>query len=300
ATKIFSKLVSEKKSKGYTEGESGTPYQHSEKQSAGVQCQLLNAIDEEEASRLVADDRWCMQEKLDGRRMLIQRKDAAIHGINRRGLLIGLPEPVFQIARVLQGNFILDGEAIGDVFHVFDLLEVNGFCIRKLPYRERWSQLLDLLDPIEQENLRIVPAACERGAKLELLRRLKQQNREGVVFKRLDAPYMSGRPNSGGTQLKHKFYATLSACVLKVNEQRSVEIGLLNNKARWQTAGNVTIPPNATVPRQGEIIEVRYLYAFKESGCLFQPTYLGPRTDLTLLACVAEQMKFKAGEDEEG
>jgi hypothetical protein len=27
------------------------------------------------------------------------------------------------------------------------------------------------------------------------------------TFKRLDAPYTPGRPNSGGPQLKHKFYA---------------------------------------------------------------------------------------------
>jgi len=46
--------------------------------------------------------------------------------------------------------------------------------------------------------------------------------KEGVVFKRLDAPYTPGRPGSGGTQLKHKFCATLSAVVARVNAQRSV------------------------------------------------------------------------------
>jgi bifunctional non-homologous end joining protein LigD len=32
ATRIFKKLVNEKKAKGYTEGPDGTPYQHSDKQ----------------------------------------------------------------------------------------------------------------------------------------------------------------------------------------------------------------------------------------------------------------------------
>src|SRR6266571_3694063 len=48
AQKIFTKLVSGKKAKGYTEGENGTPYTHSEKQASGILPQLLNAIEEAE------------------------------------------------------------------------------------------------------------------------------------------------------------------------------------------------------------------------------------------------------------
>ena len=48
AKKIFDKLISEKSAKGYTPGEDGTPYQHTDQQqrSTGVFPQLLNAIDE--------------------------------------------------------------------------------------------------------------------------------------------------------------------------------------------------------------------------------------------------------------
>ena len=50
ATRIFNKLVSEKKAKGYTEGPDGTPYQHTEKEdrATGILPQLLNPIDEAE------------------------------------------------------------------------------------------------------------------------------------------------------------------------------------------------------------------------------------------------------------
>jgi bifunctional non-homologous end joining protein LigD len=41
AQKVFAKLVSEKKSKGYTEGGDGTPYQHADKQPSGILPQLL-------------------------------------------------------------------------------------------------------------------------------------------------------------------------------------------------------------------------------------------------------------------
>ena len=77
-----------------------------------------------------------------------------------------------------------------------------------------------------------------------------------MVFKRLDAPYTPGRPNSGGNQLKHKFYATCSAVVAKINDKRSVELRLLNGQG-WISVGNVTIPPNFKVPAVGAVIEVQ-------------------------------------------
>jgi bifunctional non-homologous end joining protein LigD len=66
--------------------------------------------------------------------MLVRKQDPAIHGINKKGLLIGLPETVFQDIYKLPGNFILDGECIGDVFYAFDLLMVNNEDLR--PYWE--------------------------------------------------------------------------------------------------------------------------------------------------------------------
>jgi len=79
--------------------------------------------------------------------------------------------------------------------------------------------------------------------------------------------YTPGRPNSGGNQLKHKFVATLSALVSKVNAQRSVAISLLGTNG-WQHVGNVTIPANHSIPGAGDIVEVRFLYAFPDSDIL--------------------------------
>ena len=78
ARRIFDKLVKEKTAKGYTPGENGTPYQHThaEPRATGVLPQLLNAADDDEIERLVADDQWAMQEKFDGRRMLVRKQGA--------------------------------------------------------------------------------------------------------------------------------------------------------------------------------------------------------------------------------
>ena len=117
------------------------------------------------------------------------------------------------------------------------------------------------------------------------------------MFKQLSASYTAGRPNSGGSQLKHKFVATLSAVVSQVNTQRSVGLRLLNHEG-WQPVGNVTIPPNHKVPAVGAVIEVRYLYAYPD-GSLFQPVYLGEREDVGPEECVVSQLKFKATEEDD-
>jgi bifunctional non-homologous end joining protein LigD len=294
AKKIFTKLVNEKKAKGYTEGDNGTPYQHTDKQASGILPQLLNPIDGADAYLLLRDDNYCAQEKFDGRHLLIRKQDDHIEGINKKGLLVGLPETVSNDIRILPGSFIPDGESIGDDYHAFDLLEWNGENLRPLPYRKRLERLVSLLlSTANHPHVRFVETAFTTHRKTKLWERLRRENREGIVFKRLDAPYTPGKPNSGGPQLKFKFVATLSAIVAKVNVQRSVEISLFKGRSLI-SCGNVTITANHGIPKVGTVVEVRYLYAFRESHALHQPVYLGPRDDVEASECLASQLKFKA------
>ena len=297
ALMIFDKLVKEKKAKGYTEGENDTPYQHSEKTVSGLQPQLLNAIDEEQVARLVSDPNWVMQEKQDGRRLLLRKTGNVVEGINKLGLVVGVPEPIVQTALEIKGDFILDGEAIGDRLHAFDLLSRNGNDLRGHSCRNRYIALINLLASGLPKAITYVSCWTDIQDKANWLNMLKQQKAEGVVFKLWNAPYTAGRPNSGGSQLKYKFVATLSAVVAKLNQQRSVALRLLNHEG-WQPVGNVTIPANHSVPPVGAVVEVRYLYAVPD-GSLHQPVYLGERSDVEPHECVASQLKFKATEEAE-
>ena len=297
AKRIFDKLVKEKRAKGYTEGEAGTPYQHSDQQPSGILPQLLNAIDEEQVLRLIQDDNYCMQEKHDGRRLIIQKQGQNITGINKKGNTVGLSLPVFDVVRGFDADVTIDGESIGDNLFAFDLLELDGVDIRSWPYRERLAALMNLLFSVQQRTIKLVETAFTAEQKLALLNELKAGKREGIVFKQVYSPYTPGRPNSGGNQLKHKFVATLSAMVAKVNRQRSVELQLLG-KDGWVSCGNVTIPANHNIPQAGQVVEIRYLYCFPESGVLFQPVYLGPRDDVDDTECLTSQLKFKPTDDE--
>ena len=81
--------------------------------------------------------------------------------------------------------------------------------------------------------------------------------------------------------------------MLKANARRSIALGLLKEGA-LVPAGNVTIPPNHPVPEPSRVVEVKYLYAFRESGSVFQPVYLGQRDDIPFTDCTVGQLKFKA------
>jgi len=292
---IFDKLVREKTAKGYTPGESGTPYQHSDKaqQATHILPQLLNAVEELQVNHLINDPDYCMQEKMDGRRMLIQKQDGQITGINRLGLIVALPEPLITEASACAVDFLMDGEAIGDHLHAFDLLFLGDEDIRGRRYTERYLHLMNLLASFQHRHITMVPSQLTAADKQAHLALLQKRNAEGVVFKHTNAPYIAGRPNSGGHQLKYKLYETASFIVANTNAKRSVSLTLFEGD-QSRPAGNVTIPPNHVVPTSGDIVEVRYLYAFPESGCVYQPVYLGRRDDIERTACTTSQLKFKA------
>lgn len=295
ARRIFDKLISEKQSKGYTVGAAGTPYLHSEQAGrvSGLLPQLLNVISDAEADRIMDDPRWVMQEKFDGRRLMVRKVGNSVEGINKLGLIVGVAAPIAAAARALPGDFVLDGEVIDDTLHVFDLLTYDAFDLREQAYRDRYLTLTHLIDGAgPAAAIRYVDCWSDGHDTAEQLEQLRERNAEGVVFKRWDAPYRQGRPNSGGTQLKLKFVATISAMVTAVNQQRSVGVSLLDGDD-WRAVGNVTVPANQSRPQIGDVVEVRYLYA-AAGGALYQPVLLGVRDDVEPAECVVAQLKLKA------
>ncbi len=291
---IYDKLIKEKLAKGYRAGDSSPGYiaTTGDKQHSGIQCQLLNPIEEKEAEALLTHPGYLMQEKMDGRRLLIKKAGDNISGINRLGFTISVPDMIVRSAAKHDGDYILDGEAVGDTLHVFDLLAIGGEDMRTYGFVDRYLRLQVLLNAFYHPHIQIV---CSHFApqKAGWYSQFKREGKEGVVFKHVDAPYVPGRPNSGGHQLKFKFYETASFIVTKMNDKRSVMLILFEGD-KVRPAGNVTIPPNHDVPAPGTVVECRYLYAFKESGSIYQPVYLGPRDDIRAAECTTSQLKYKA------
>jgi bifunctional non-homologous end joining protein LigD len=221
---------------------------------------------------------------------------------------VGLPQPVVACALTIGSTpWLMDGECIGDAFVAFDLLESLGVDRRAEPYRERLDALYQMPVLGPDQPILFIRTATRTTDKRAMLTELRRQNKEGIVFKRIAAPYTPGRPASGGDQLKLKFTATASCIVAGVNgAKRSVRLELLGpagESGGRVGVGNVTIPANQPIPATGTIVEVRYLYAYPD-GALYQPVYLSPRNDVDLSACTTRQLKLKpasgGGGEEDG
>jgi bifunctional non-homologous end joining protein LigD len=301
AANIYERLVAEKKGKGYTEGENGTAYQTSDlvRRLSGLLPQLSNPVEEKQINDLIADDDWYMQVKKDGRRAMMRKTGDVIEGINRMGLIVDMPNPIVQTVQQIAGDLILDGEAVGDIYWAFDLLQIGGEDLRGGSVEERFDELAVLLDFASEGAVRLIPCATTAWEKRRLFERSKAEREEGVLFKRRKAPYVAGRPSSAGDHLKFKFTATATCKVLHPNEgKRSVALAVHHDPGDgFVEIGNVTIPANFGMPAVGSLVEVRYLYAYV-NGSLYQPVYLGERNDVAA-ADFASSLKFKQGEDDE-
>ena len=200
ALRTFNQLVASKMAKGYTPGQDGTPYQHTghEGRNTGILPQLLEPVADTYAlGRLLVDPLYCAQEKHDGKRLLIRKRGEIIEGINRKGLVVSVPETITREAASLPGDCLLDGEAVGDVLHVFDVLENDGVDHRGLPYIYRLEILRELIPATCTALLPVYTAHVNRD-KTALYARLRQQFKEGIVLKLLTARYTPGKTSGSG------------------------------------------------------------------------------------------------------
>jgi len=292
AETVFNALVKEKKGKGYVEAETGTPYVGSTELEAGPYLpQLLNAVGEHELPELIANPRlWCMQEKMDGKRLIVS-VESNVQAYNRRGLSCGIPEVIARdlLALELTGS-VLDGELVGETYHVFDVLKFKGTDMTNESYLSRYLVSSWITNGSVKAVLYIpTEERFHLGA-------LKDRGAEGVVFKRLDAPYSVGRPNAGGPALKYKFVESSTCIVASVSEtKRSIGLTMFDDvndesgSPPLVDIGNVTVPANQSIPRVGDLVEVRYLYRY-EQGSLYQPVLVGLRDDLQREACTTSQI----------
>jgi len=249
------------------------------RRDTGLRAMLLTAVDDDtHVQSLIEDDAFGLETKHDGRRVMLIVNvgwdgSQTVRAANRDGEEATISDTVAKNVRLTRaGRFVLDGELIGSDYHPFDLLE-DAHCIRHLPQSERSARLMSLLAS-ECPFPRTVTVKG-REAKAAALAQLHAAGAEGVVFKRLYAPYSAGR---GTDAFKHKFVASATVVVLKVNRKRSIVVGV-SSKDGVVPMGNVTIPPNHEVPAVGAIVEVAYLNAIRGDGSLYQPVYKGVRDD---------------------
>jgi bifunctional non-homologous end joining protein LigD len=307
AKRVYDRIIREKTGKGYrivqatTNGNKpisvGLP---SVKEHSGHAPELLTPIEEPEALQFVQDASWWFQQKFDGRRLAVQKTDGQYSGINKLGQLIPIDSRLTKCLESVQARtFLVDGEITDSRFHLWDLLNINGTDLRIQPYEIRYARLGLVFRGVD-EALRVCDTAMTPNAKRAFVKVMHESRAEGFVCKNRNAAYAGGR---AGQHYKCKFVTTASFIVgprpaaKAADGHRSIALYLLEEN-RQRFMGTVGVPERYTIPREGQIVEVRYLYCHPGAeGKLIQAKYFGKiRNDVAIGDCSASQLKLKADE----
>jgi len=157
---------------------------------------------------------WAHEAKFDGYRLQLHNHAGTVTVMSRSGLDWTHRFPGLAKAMAGLEDTILDGEAVafkqGNVpdfsalqvalhdgahdkifFYAFDLLFSGGQDLREKPLQERKRRQLELIGPDEGQRLRYVEHFTTGGD--AVLRSACRMELEGIVSKRVNAPYRSGR-----------------------------------------------------------------------------------------------------------
>jgi bifunctional non-homologous end joining protein LigD len=292
--------------------------------SAFVSPQLAQS-----AKALPAGPAWVFQEKYDGHRAQIAFSESRVtiysrNGHDRTEVFESL---VPDLSRLPAKSFVIDGElcvigedgrsdygrlcaalSAGGPFHLkaFDLLELNGENLCAFPTRSRLN-LLDRLLPSARKSLSVAETVSNGDA---LLAAVRADRREGVIAKRLDAPYRPGERSADWLKIKlsarqafviagwhEDAHGRLQSLILGTmtggrlqfhgcvgtgfsSEERHTmrERMLACRSARpvFERSGSIRADARWTVP--GLVAEIEYA-ALSANGILRHPRFLGLRTD---------------------
>jgi bifunctional non-homologous end joining protein LigD len=176
-----------------------------------VEPQLATLVD-----RAPVGDGWSYEIKFDGYRMLVRLENRNVRIFTRNGhdWTDRLPKLADGLAHLPVDNAWIDGEAVvldasgkpdfnalqnafdrrstsQIILFVFDLLWINGADIREQPLRARRTLLRELMARTDEPLFRFSEDFAEDPA--SLVASACKMRLEGIIGKRGDAPYQSGR-----------------------------------------------------------------------------------------------------------
>jgi bifunctional non-homologous end joining protein LigD len=303
AEKVYNRIVREQLAQGYTGGEASgngaamqspvMPADSTARTPFGAE--LLEEIDTDEAVKLIRDDRYFMQPKLDGHRIQIHLlADGTVNGYNKKGTAVAIPAEVASEVKKLTDENILffDGELIGTQYIPFDLLIADGRDLTGLPYSERLRELEQYIPPKSKHITCIVTYRILRQ-KTAGLAELKGRRAEGCAFKLAAATHRAGRTQ----HKKYKFTKTCSAKVVKmgIKGHNNAAVALLDN-GKWREVGRASMNGKDSRIKVGSIVEIIFLYV-GAGGRLYQPRIKELRNDVAESECTFDQLKnaYKEG-----
>ena len=252
-----------------------------------IKAELLTEITEREAVRYIADDNYGCEEKHNGERKIVYKTVSGISTTNRDGEPSThlLPTHVINAFRNHPlPTFVIDIEFENGVAVVLDVLNLGGLDFSGQRYDKRKEAAL-----LAFENRNSLIKVCRTitgKAKAAFVVAKKAEKAEGVCFKKLDAPYKTGK---NGQHKKLKFVKDMDVVVIGPSPEghNSVRVGVFNKQGVLVEICGVSLNGKPSV-QTGDVLCIKYLYATQKH--VVQPRLLFVRTDKKAKDCTVDQM----------
>jgi|JI9StandDraft_2_1071091.scaffolds.fasta_scaffold05648_1 hypothetical protein len=182
AKKAFDALVKSKLKGGYNPADAGAEYVVPADigTPTGIKLHLLTQVPESDVDRYINDDRYLAQEKFDGERRPVARRETVI-GSNKNGFQTTLPAAVVDVLSALPQDTEIDTEQVGEVLYVFDVMKIAGECQRDVACLERKRKVDVLVNRLgNPANIVSIETAVGTAAKRALYARLRAERKEGI------------------------------------------------------------------------------------------------------------------------
>ena len=266
-------------------------------------------IDLCEVDTLIEDPDWIFEQKFDGTRgvCVVNEKEVWWPGAKGVGELSHtaatqhLPVLNPYLSKLMEntefGQIVLDGEIMvgtGD-YYIWDILYFReGDTVLIDPnisdLKTRRKILEALYERLPDDGpIKLVRQATNPIEKKGLYEDVKFGGGEGVMAKRLDGKYESGKRVDHTVKLK--FVKTADVVVLQVNRpdrrHGNFALGAYNEKGKVVFIGSCSAIGKDPETKVGDVIEVAYLYWTGNS--LYQPRMLRIRTDKPPSDCLISQ-----------
>lgn len=262
----------------------------------------------EKSVRAVIDDESiCIQQKLDGHRILVAvTPDDEVLVQNREGIaykqsVSHIEHDLKALATVFRGNdryIALDGELMPSGLYVFDcpLMKIKATSVQRISsFDARENAYRFVLGALTLDSIHPVPTARTQHEKMLLLSHLLDIDAEGFVTKRKQSTYHDSAfrtknlQHKGSYGVKFKFTHDVDTIVMRQRgEKDSVAVGLLDVESKKVKEIGACSTIGKGELHVGDVVKVKYLYVGAD-GRLVQPRIIEKRTDKKATECTTSQ-----------
>lgn len=247
----------------------------------------------------IHSEQWVISQKIDGRRALVELQDGKITTYGRDGQVFKMGSRIDQafVNSLPTGRWLIDGElAKSDdshyVFFAFDMPVAGDLISPTTPFVERLHALEHLSKLAKWEDhgsLGVLRYAKNEDAKTDLVVRLKAQNAEGVVLRKLGGVYREAVESR--ECLKYKF--TLDAdCIVRevgADGRHNIVLAVYRNGILTDVGKCTAMAGDGGSIKENDVVTVRYSH-LSDEGRLVHPTYPLIRRDKLPEECSFDQL----------